>query len=164
MSETPHFDTLVDIYEHATKEFSSRELFGTKKDGRWVWTTYGEFRDQVEAMRAGLAEIGVAKGDRVVIISDNRVEWAVMAYACFTLGAVFVPMYEAQSEKDWKFIVKDCEGKVLVAATKAILEKTKSFLTDIPSLKHIIVIESVSGAGSSVSSFSTRIEQGRGKK
>ena len=160
----PTFETLVDLYQHATAEFESRELFGTKKDGRWVWTTYGEFRDQTEAMRAGLAEIGVGKGDRVFIISDNRVEWAVMAYACFTLGAVYVPMYEAQSEKDWEFIVKDCEGKVLVAATKAILEKTKRFLTEIPSLKHIIVIESVSGAGSQVSSYQSRIEHGRGKK
>jgi long-chain acyl-CoA synthetase len=160
----PTFETLVDLYQYATAEFASRELFGTKKDGRWVWTTYGEFRDQTEAMRAGLAEIGVGRGDRVVIISDNRVEWAVMAYACFTLGAVYVPMYEAQSEKDWEFIVKDCEGKVLVAATKAILEKTKRFLTEIPSMKHIVVIESVSGAGSSVSSYGSRIETGRGKK
>ncbi len=165
MSEAaPSFDTLVDLYQYATAEFSSRELFGTKTDGRWIWTTYGEFRDQTEAMRAGLAEIGVTRGDRVVIISDNRVEWAVMAYACFTLGAVFVPMYEAQSEKDWEFIVKDCEGKVLVAASKAILDKTKKFLTEIPSLKHIVVIESVSGAGSSVSSYQSRIDVGRGKK
>jgi long-chain acyl-CoA synthetase len=164
MSETPHFDTLVDIYEHATKEFSSRELFGTRKEGRWVWTTYAEFRDQVEAMRGGLAELGVGRGDRIVIISDNRVEWAVLAYACFTMGAVFVPMYEAQSEKDWKFIVKDCEGKILVAATKSILEKTKAFLTEIPSLQHIVVIESVSGAGSSVSSFASRVDHGRAKK
>src|SRR5260221_140766 len=68
----PTFETLVDLYQYATAEFASRELFGTKKDGRWVWTTYGEFRDQTEAMRGGLAEIGIGRGDRVVIISVER--------------------------------------------------------------------------------------------
>ena len=162
--EMPHFETLVDLYEHATAEFESRELFGTHKDDQWVWTTYGEFRDLVEAMRGGLADIGVTRGDRIACISDNRVEWAVMAYAAFTLGCVFVPMYEAQHEKDWEFIARDCEARVLVVSNKTILEKTKAFLTAIPSLAHIIVIESVSGAGSSVSSFSSRVDIGRGKK
>ena len=43
---------------------------------------------------------------------NNRVEWAVVAYACFGLGAAFVPMYEAQLAKEWEFIVDDCEAKV----------------------------------------------------
>ena len=121
------FENLVDVYDHATKDFATRELFGTKTNGKWVWTTYREFHDQVEKARGGLASLGLARGDKVAVIADNRVEWAVIAYACFGLGASMVPMYEAQHEKDWEFIVADCEAKLVVVANKTILEKVQKF-------------------------------------
>ena len=65
------------------------------------------------ARRAGgLRDLGVGPGDRVAIISDNRAEWAVGAYATYTLGASWVPMYEAQTQKDWVFILEDSGAKV----------------------------------------------------
>src|ERR1700719_2489691 len=121
------FENLVDIFDHATKEFGPRELFGTKTNGVWVWTSYTQFAEATGKVRGGLASIGVARGDKVAVIADNRVEWAVIAYACFGLGAAMVPMYEAQHDKDWEFIVRDCEAKVLVVANKAILDKTTKF-------------------------------------
>ena len=39
MSFEPRFETLRDIYDHSISTFGSRELFGTKKGTRWVWTT-----------------------------------------------------------------------------------------------------------------------------
>src|SRR5690242_7480378 len=84
------FETLVDIYTDALKTFPDNPLFGTKKGGRWVWTSYLEFGRMTDGFRAGLAALGVTKGDRVAVVSNNRVEWAVSAYACFGLGAAFV--------------------------------------------------------------------------
>jgi long-chain acyl-CoA synthetase len=150
----PVFETLVELYEHATTSYADRPLFGQKKGGEWKWMTYGEFREKTEGFRAGLAAIGVGRGDKVTIISDNRPEWAIAYYACAGLGAALVPMYEAQVEKDWEYIIEDSSSKVLIVASKAILEKTKPFLQSIATLKHIVCIEDVSGAGSNVSSFS----------
>jgi long-chain acyl-CoA synthetase len=135
------FENLVDIFDLATKEFGPRELFGTKKDGAWVWTTYGEFKTDVDKARGGLASLGVGRGDKVAVIADNRVEWAVIAYACFGLGAAMVPMYEAQHDKDWEFIIRDCEAKVVIVANRGIEEKASRFKTDIPSLKSIVCLE-----------------------
>ena len=121
------FENLVDVFDHATSQFGSRDLFGTKKNGTWVWTKYSDFAEQVNKVRGGLASIGVQNGDKVAVIADNRVEWAVIAYACFGLGAAMVPMYEAQHEKDWSFIIDDCGAKVVIVANKAILEKVSKF-------------------------------------
>jgi len=120
------FENLVDVFDHATSQFGSRELFGTKKNGTWVWTKYSEFAEQVNKARGGLATLGVQRGDKVAVIADNRVEWAVIAYACFGLGAAMVPMYEA-AIKDWEFIIDDCGAKLVVVATKPILEKVSKF-------------------------------------
>jgi long-chain acyl-CoA synthetase len=135
------FQTLVDVYHDAVKTFPDSPLFGTKRGGQWEWMTYLEFGKQTDAFRAGLAGLGLKSGDRVAIIANNRPEWAVAAYACFGLGIAFVPMYEAQLPKDWEFIVKDCEAKAVIAATDAIVEKTKGFLDTIPGLTHIISLD-----------------------
>ncbi len=122
------FDTLVDIYQASVRAYANRELFGTKRGAVWQWTTYGEFASRVEQVRGGLASIGVGKGDVVAIIANNRVEWAIAAYACFGLGAPIVPMYEAQSDKDREFIIRDCGAKVLIVANEAILKRTAHLL------------------------------------
>jgi long-chain acyl-CoA synthetase len=128
MTFTPRFATLVEVFESSMREFSARELFGTKANGRWTWTTYGEFGGMVDKLRGGLSSIGIERGDRVAIIANNRLEWAVAAYACYGLGAVFVPMYEAQSPKEWEFILRDCEAKALLVANERVADKAKYLL------------------------------------
>jgi long-chain acyl-CoA synthetase len=132
------FENLVDMFERSVKAYGPRELFGTKKNGRWVWTTYAEMGKLVDDFRGGLASIGIKNGDRVCIISNNRVEWAVIAYACMGLGAAVVPMYEAQLPKEWGFIADDCGAVAIVAATKEIYEKAKELPEKAPSVQHII--------------------------
>ena len=132
------FGNLVEMFERSVKAYGPRELFGTKKNGQWVWTTYAETGKLVEEFRGGLASLGIKLGDRVCVISNNRVEWAVIAYACMGLGAAVVPMYEAQLAKEWAFIAHDCGAVAVVAATKEIYEKCKELPEKAPSLKHII--------------------------
>lgn len=140
MDSGAEFDTLVDIYQHAVKDYALRPLFGTKRDGAWSWTTYAEFGRAVDRARGGLASLQVKRGNCVAMVSNNRLEWAVMAYACYGLGAVFVPMYEAQSFDEWRFIVGDCEATTLVVAGRKNLEKARGLLDAMPSLKSIVAV------------------------
>jgi len=141
MGFTPRWETLIDIYEDSLKSYGFREFIGQKRSGSWHWVTYNEFGKKVDRFRGALAHLGVTKGDIVAVISNNRVEWAVGEYAAFGLRAAYAPMYEAQSEKDWEYILRDCEAKILLVANTSILEKTKGLLDAIPSLKHIVVME-----------------------
>jgi long-chain acyl-CoA synthetase len=143
------FRSLVDILSKAVEANGDRPLFGTKTDGRWVWTTYREFSATVDRIRSGLVSLGVQRGDRVAIVANNRVEWAVFAYASYALGAAFVPMYEAQHPKEWEFIARDCEAKVLVVANDAIVKKASTFASNLPALRTIVVLdERGNGSGS----------------
>jgi long-chain acyl-CoA synthetase len=147
------FQTLVDVYENAIATFPDSPLFGTKRNGQWEWMTYLEFGKLTDAFRAGLASLGLERGDRVAVISNNRAEWAVAAYACFGLGVAFVPMYEAQLPKDWEYIIKDCQAKGLVVATDAIADKTKDFLDSIDSLEFIISLDPATKSSERVKTF-----------
>jgi long-chain acyl-CoA synthetase len=102
------FETLVELMEKAGQEHAANEALGTRKGpGRWEWIHYRDLKKMVDEARGGLAALGVKKGDRIAIISNNRVEWVVTAFAAYGLGGVLVPMYEAQAPEEWKFILND---------------------------------------------------------
>lgn len=135
------FENLVDMFEKSTKRFASRPLFGVKRAGTYRWLTYADVAKQVDELRAGLAALGVGPRDKVAVISDNRPEWAIGAYATYGLGAQYVPMYQAQLPKEWEYILRDCGAKVLLAANAKVAEKTRPFLAEndgIPTLEHVI--------------------------
>jgi len=54
--------------------------------------TYGQLLERVCDFSAGLASIGVARGDRVVLWMTNRIEWVVSCFAAVRLGAAVVPI------------------------------------------------------------------------
>ncbi|HTA91800.1 MAG TPA: long-chain fatty acid--CoA ligase [Polyangiaceae bacterium] len=136
-----NYRTLVELWEKSTELHGPRELFGTKLGGVWRWITYAEFKTEVDALRAGLAALGVRAGDRIAMIAGNRVEWAAAAYATFGLSATFVPMYEAQPLEDWAFILRDCEAKVVFGSTAQVLEKLAEIRNQLPQLEHMIGLE-----------------------
>lgn len=159
MTFQPRFQTLVDVFEHATTAYAPNPLFGVKHRGRWAWTTYREFARDVERARGGLADLGVGPGDRVAIIADNRPEWAIGAYATYTLGAAWVPMYESQLEKDWRFILRDCGAGVVLVADGDIARAITALRDDVDTIRHVVVLDGAA-AGPGLGSFAELLTRG----
>ena len=89
---------------------------------------------------------GVDKYDRVAIISNNRVEWAVIAAAAYSLSAAIVPMYEAQLPNDWTYILNDSGSCVVFCATQEIFDSVqKDVLPSTPSVKASICLDAPEG-------------------
>jgi long-chain acyl-CoA synthetase len=139
MSE--RFTNLVELYEQSIEKYGNNPLFGVDEGGGYEWMTYREFGDQVDALRGGLAKLGIGKGDTVAIIANNRVEWAVAAYASYGRGATFCPMYESQLLDDWRYIVGDSGAKLLLTANRTIHEKVSAFTQEIDTLEHVYCVE-----------------------
>lgn len=138
-------DNLVALLEESVAKYPNNRLFGTKnKQGVYEWVTYREVGQRVDNLRGGLAKLGVKKGDAVGLIANNRVEWAVAAFAAYGIGARYVPMYESELLHVWKYIIKDSGLKILFVANSELYEKVKDFPKDIPVLDKIFIIN---GAG-----------------
>src|SRR5580700_66417 len=166
MEYSPRYKTLCDIFDEAVTQHGTREIFGTKVGGEWRYTTYAEFGALVDRLRGGLASLGVERGDRVAMVSNNRVEWAVAAFACYTLGAVFVPMYEAQSPSEWEFVARECEAKVLFLANASGLAKARGFPSAMPWLRALVVVSGEpngvsSELGSKVTTYAALLDTGK---
>ena len=135
-------DNLIDWWEESVAKFANRRLFGTKnKNGVYEWVTYKEVGKRINNLRAALALLGVGPNDVVGIIANNRVEWPIACFATWGRLARFVPMYEAELVQIWKYIITDSQIKILFVSKPEIYEKIKDFPKDIPTLKHIFIIE-----------------------
>lgn len=147
-------DNLVDLFEDAVADFADNDLFGTKQeDGAYTWVTYADVGRRVDDLRAGLSKLGITKGDAVGLIANNRTEWAIAAFASYGLGARFVPMYENELPRIWRYIVNDASVKVLLVANTGISDQMAARMAETPSLEGIYVIDSDGESGNSMASL-----------
>eukprot|EP00904_Undaria_pinnatifida_P004741 jgi/Undpi1/14268/HiC_scaffold_9.g03917.m1 len=165
---TPHYmdyDTLVDMHLVTRQSFGNRPLFGTKLGGKdsapFRWMTYKDFGKRVDECRAALDGLGITRGDKVGIVSNNREEWAVCAYATYSLGAVFVPMYEEQRPEDWRYILQDSGAKCLFVATKEVYRETYHFAGVQGNVQHVFCFEEPEGKPGS---FKSLLNANKGKR
>jgi len=142
MSPMKEPDNLVEFMENTVKRHPDAPAFGTKNaSGVYEWINFRQFGERVDNLRAALAELGIVKDDAVGIIANNRLEWAIAAYATYGLLARFVPMYENELPKTWQYIVTDSAVKILFVSKPEIMDKVKDFPKMIPTLKKLVLIE-----------------------
>ena len=148
-------DNVAELFDNSRKKFADRPYLGTKNaQGEYEWVSYREVGIRVDNLRGGLASLGLKQGDAVGVICNNSVEWAVGHFAVSGLGAVYVPMYEAELTQVWEYIIRDSAVKVLLVSKPEIYEKVKDFPARIHTLEKIYVIH---GSGENTMSELERI-------
>jgi len=100
------------VFENA-EQYPDTVSFRRKTDGGWVDVTAKEFAAQVTDVAKGLIASGVAKDDRVAVLSRTRFEWTVIDYAIASVGATTVPIYQTSSVEQINWILSD-SGAVAV--------------------------------------------------
>jgi long-chain acyl-CoA synthetase len=141
MPFTPEHDNLVSLVREAIAKHGPRPLFGLRRGGGWTWLTYNEIGKMVDDLRGGLASLGIKPKDRVAVISNNRLEWAIACFAVQSLGATYVPMYENQLDKEWKYILGDCGAEVVLVGSAGTEKRVRDLLTELPAVRHVVGFE-----------------------
>ncbi len=129
-------DVLLRVMDRGEREVMRRQAEG----GAWVGVGAGELYGKVRAMARTLEGMGVGKGDRVVLLSENRWEWPVADFATLALGAVDVPLYTNTSAEQLGYMVRDSGAKVAVVSTAEQMSKLGQ-AGEMPSLEHVIAME-----------------------
>ncbi|WP_321942945.1 AMP-binding protein [Paraburkholderia tropica] len=121
---TPLSDATIGEFLHETvSRFPERPAVVFREQGiRWNWR---EFAAEVDVMAAGLAELGIEKGDRVGIWSPNRVEWLLTQFATARIGAVLVNINPAYRLAELEYALNKVGCKAIVAAERF---KTSQYL------------------------------------
>ena len=105
--------TLADVFRLSLERSPKPDRFLRKRNGAWEPVSAAELERDVRACAAGLAALGVRRGDRVGLLSYNRYEWAVVDWACQLLGAADVPIYSTLPADQTQYILADSGAKVV---------------------------------------------------
>ncbi len=97
---------------------------------------YGRVRALADALRGW----GVAKDDRVAILSENRWEWQVTDFAVLAIGGVDVPLYPTLTPEQIGFMLRNSGAKVAVVSSKEMYEKVVA-AGELPELEHVVVMD-----------------------
>jgi long-chain acyl-CoA synthetase len=97
--------------------------------------------DRVRRTALGLQEIGVAAGDRVGILSENRPEWAIADYACLSAMLADVPVYPTLPAEQIPYILNDSGAVALFVSNAEQAQKIASIRGQVPGLRHVIGFE-----------------------
>lgn len=134
--------TLISMFEQSVEEHGSKPALAHKpKGGTYQDISYTEFGESVDAFSKGLSTLGIQKGDRVAILSENRPEWAISDFGILKAGAVNVPMFSTLTAAQVGYILKDSGSKVICVSTKNQLEKVVAIREEVPSLEQIIIYD-----------------------
>ena len=87
-----NFKNIAEMQIKSCKRYKDKPLFGVKSGPKFDWVTFDQFGKLVQRFRNVLVHHKIGKNDKVGIISNNRVEWAVAMYAVASLGGQLVPM------------------------------------------------------------------------
>lgn len=144
------FTNLVEMQIKSCQNNKDAKFLGTKAGNTFNFVTFGEFAELVNKFRGVLKnQFDIGVDDKIAMISNNRLEWAVAYYATNSLGAQIVPMYEAQAEKDWRYIINDSEAKLVIVASEKIYEKTKDLPNNFANVKHLLCFDAPEDSPSS---------------
>src|SRR6202050_173717 len=132
--ETPL--TPLDFARRARKLYAKREAV---VDGE-VRLTYAQFGERCDRWSAGLAGLGVGKGDRVATIAPNTHQHLEQFYAIPQLGAVIVPMNYRLTAEDFVYMVNHSGAKVLCAHSDY-LDLIDGVRARMPEVRHFVALE-----------------------
>lgn len=117
------FPNLVSMFLARARYRGDAPFLWSKKDGGWESISWAQTAQHVAAFAKSLRQMGLQKGDRVMLVSENRPEWCIADLGIMAAGCITVPTYITNTERDHQHILDNSASRAVVVST-AKLAKT----------------------------------------
>ena len=132
-------DTLPKALIDMASKQPDRVAMRMKDLGIWHDITWAQYLENARYVALGLDSIGVARGDHVAIIGENKPEWLYSALGIMSIGATFVGIYTTNPAKECEYVVGHSDSVVYICEDEEQLDKALVFRGNTPKLMKIIV-------------------------
>jgi long-chain acyl-CoA synthetase len=133
--------TMADLALLAARKHAGRTALKHKRGDEWIDVSFEEFGDAVRETALGLMSLGLAKGDRIAILSNTRAEWAYACFAILSAGGVSVSIYQTNSPSEVQYVGHHSESKAIFVEDAEQLAKVRACRAEMPALEHIVIVE-----------------------
>lgn len=110
------------FFEQAAR-LGDKPLLWAKREGTWQPLTWNQTAGSVTALAGGLRALGMAANDRVMLVSENRPEWAIADLAIMAAGGITVPAYVTNTVADHLHILNNSGARFVIVSTRALAQR-----------------------------------------
>lgn len=133
--------TLTSFFLDAVDRFGSEPALRGFYAGVWKDFSHTQVGEYVSEVAAALEAVGLERGDRAAILSENRPEWAMADYGCLCAGVIDVPIYTTLIPDQIRYILDDSGARLIFVSDVAQLGKVLEIRDRLPALQTIVVFD-----------------------
>ncbi len=136
-----HFPNLVTLFFTRAAELAEEPFLWRKEGGQWYALSWAETARQVAALACALKAEGVAPGDRVMLVSENRPEFCIADLAVMAAGGVSVPTYTTNTARDHAHVLNDSGARAVIVSTAKLAKAVMPAVMQTNSVRLVVAIE-----------------------
>lgn len=135
--------TIIDFVEQYTAKYGNETFLREKVDGVWKETSFNTTREEAHILAAGFMSMGLEKGDKVALISEDRNYWIFSELGILYAGAVNVPLsFKLESDTDLTFRINHSDARFVIASQTQI-DKIRRVIDRCPKVEKVIVMDPI---------------------
>ena len=124
-----NYKTLTELFFEEAKKQLNKPLLWHKINNKYESYSWEIAKKRIISLSSKLIKLGLKKGDRVIIASENNPNWFISDFAIMLAGGITVPAYTTYTKKDYEYLIKDSQAKMMFVSNQ------KLFLNILPTLK-----------------------------
>ncbi|MFH1967870.1 MAG: long-chain fatty acid--CoA ligase [bacterium] len=140
------YKAIPEVFFEIAKKYPNKPALLYKKEGVYFPVTFKELSKKIEVFSQALQKIGIGKGDKVAILSENRPEWVIADVATMLVGGIVVPLHTTFNPKAICNVLNHSKAKVLVVSNSDLLNKVLLGQKRSKHLKKIIFLEKLTAS------------------
>src|SRR5438309_11939274 len=134
-------DNLVSLFLARAAEKGEQPFLSAKREGAWRSISWSDAAKQVASLAASLKRIGLEPGDRVALVSENRLEWLLSDLAIMAAGCVTVPTYTTNTVRDHAHVLGNSGARAVIVSNQKLAKNLIPAVLTSTECHHVIGIE-----------------------
>ena len=155
------FKSLPDMLRTNANRYKDKAAMLIKRGDTWHEITYAEFGDNVRLVAQGLASLGISKGDKVALLSENRPEWGMSDFGIQSTGALVVPIYPTLISKQIEYMLQNSGAKLVIVSNSEQADKVIPLAENLTDLTMVVVMDDNKSSNEKVITFDELLEKGK---
>ncbi|MGA2089364.1 MAG: long-chain fatty acid--CoA ligase [Stellaceae bacterium] len=132
---------LAEMFFAEAARQGSRPFLWAKRQGAYQPLNWDDAARQVTDLAKGLRALGLQRGDRAVLVSENRPEWILADLAVMAAGGITVPVYTTHTVEDYRYVLANCGAKLVIVSTAQLAKRVLPAAAQVPGPPKAILIE-----------------------
>ncbi len=137
------FANLAAMHRATAERLGSKTALRFKHFGRYENITWSDYRRRADRAAAGLLQLGIQKGDRVAIFSENRHEWLEADHGMLSAGAVTVPLHAPLTAQQAEYQIGHSDVRGIFVSNQTQADKIRAVLRNLPQVEFLISFDPV---------------------